>query len=185
MKTERPSDEATAKVVVKDIPGYEGLYKATTHGEIVITERRIWNGKVMALCKSKTMNTRIGNHGYKNVDLRKGGERKTRLVHRLIAETFISGKSLTRIQVNHIDGDKLNNAVSNLEWCSPKENVKHAMDIGLVNETTRASKLTPSSVHEIRELYSDGVSQAMLGIIFHVSHRTIHDIVKGKTWTTI
>lgn len=68
--------------------------------------------------------------GYQSVSLRYEGVQVQKLIHRLVAEYFIprvNGKN----QVNHIDGNKQNNSVSNLEWVSPKENMKHAVEKGL------------------------------------------------------
>ena len=68
--------------------------------------------------------------GYLYVKLAKNGEMKSEIVHRLIAKTFISNPK-NKPQVNHKDGNKLNNSVSNLEWCTNGENQKHAFNNGL------------------------------------------------------
>lgn len=67
--------------------------------------------------------------GYQMVGL---GTGKTRSVHRLVAEAFVKGHSSKRNDVNHIDGNKQNNDVSNLEWCTRSENIRHAYDNGLI-----------------------------------------------------
>lgn len=106
----------------KDICGYEGRYRVNTKGQIL----SMWNGKIMSNC--------IGGNGYYKVGLRKKSGRKDRLlVHRLIAEHFIPNPN-NKPQVNHIDGNKLNNNVCNLEWCTPKENSQHAFKLGLRTE---------------------------------------------------
>lgn len=69
--------------------------------------------------------------GYYIVTLCKGKERKTKKIHRLVAEAFIPNVE-NKLQVNHIDGNKLNNNVKNLEWCTDSENMIHAYKTGLM-----------------------------------------------------
>ena len=74
---------------------------------------------------------RINNSGYKRVCLKINGEYKEKLVHRLVAETFIPSKKRCKL-VNHIDGNRLNNHVSNLEWVTHKQNMRHAKKMRLM-----------------------------------------------------
>jgi len=69
--------------------------------------------------------------GYAQIKLRKDGILERRYLHRIVAEAFIPNP-LGKEQVNHIDGDKLNNNASNLEWVTPSENMKHAIKAGLL-----------------------------------------------------
>lgn len=70
--------------------------------------------------------------GYLKVDLYKNSKRYTRKIHRLVAEAFIPNESPSyRREINHIDGNKQNNSVENLEWCTGSENMRHAIRIGL------------------------------------------------------
>jgi hypothetical protein len=91
--------------------------------------------------------------------------------------------------INHIDGNKTNNHISNLEWCTASHNQKHAIEIGLRNdmgEKNKNSKLTEQQVLEIRELYSSGnYYQTELSRKFNVSQRLICKIINRKTWTHI
>lgn len=101
------------------IRGFEGLYSVSRNGD-VRSER---TGKLFAKCKN--------SYGYVHVVLRKDGVPHIKKVHRLVAETFLSNPENKR-EVNHVDGDKSNNALSNLEWATPSENRRHAVNTGLL-----------------------------------------------------
>lgn len=132
----------------RDIPGYEGIYEASNTGQIrskdgkvthsVKHGRRVWKGRVL---KQK-----VGKDKSCRVSLYKDKKEKTWLVHRLIAKTFIpevEGKDY----INHIDGNRLNNDVTNLEWCNHKENNNHAFDTGLI-KTGKKVILVHKETHE-------------------------------------
>ena len=86
-------------------------------------------GRVRRLHSSKDRSTR-DRDGYPSVDVYQDGMRKTKRVHRLVAETFLPNPD-NKPEVNHKDGNKHNNHVSNLEWVTSKENCRHAWDNGL------------------------------------------------------
>ena len=125
----------------KDIPGYEGLYQASNLGRIKSIDRYVkghnWNKeKILQLKKGKILSPAIDTYGYYIVGLSKNNKLKSIRVHRLIAETFIPNKldfksmndeireniNIKKLHVNHIDENKLNNKVNNLEWCTHKYN---------------------------------------------------------------
>lgn len=110
------------------IKGYDGVYKVCEDGHI----KRIDSGKILKPAVAK--------NGYLIVSLWKNNKGKSQYVHRILAETFLSiPKSKDRLTVNHIDGNKLNNTLQNLEWCSYSANNQHAYDTGLkvVSEESR------------------------------------------------
>lgn len=86
-------------------------------------------GEVYNKRRDRYLNPSIGT-GYAAVGVNINGKIKRAYVHRLVAEIFI-GNIYNHPQVNHIDGNKLNNHVSNLEWCTAKENINHSYDKGL------------------------------------------------------
>jgi hypothetical protein len=100
---------------MREIKGYEGIYAIDKASTIY----NIQTGEI----KHPT----VGNHGYHSIDLYRNGKRKTLLVHRLMAETFIPNP-ISKRTVNHKDGNKLNNVLSNLEWATYSENNKHSFD---------------------------------------------------------
>ena len=103
----------------KDIKGYEGLYAITDEGQVYSYQ------------KKRFLTPAICGRGYLKVMLCRGKEdHKNLMIHRLVAEAFIPNPG-GKLTVNHIDGNKLNNAVSNLEWNTYSENLKHAYSHGL------------------------------------------------------
>ncbi|MBQ3434293.1 MAG: HNH endonuclease [Selenomonadaceae bacterium] len=120
--------------------------------------------------------------GYPHVQLKKDRQHKNFYIHRLVAQAFIpnpEGKS----EINHRDGNKLNNFVGNLEWATSSENRQHAFDTGLQKsgEERSDSKLTNDQVHFIRE-NPDGLTTYALADLFGVNQVTISKIQRGKRY---
>lgn len=113
--------------------------------------------------------------GYFFVGLRRDGRSHNRKVHALVAEAFI-GPRPCGLDVNHIDGDKRNNRVENLEYVTRRENVRHALDLGL------CGKLSMQAANDIRADYASGATQASLAKRYGVSTPTISNVVHNKTW---
>lgn len=149
------------------------------------------NYLVSSLGNVKTVNGKLkkvvydskNNYGY--VELWKNNKGKKFRIHRLVAETFIPN-TLGKEQVNHIDGDKKNNCVSNLEWVTPKENIRHAIenDLSSIKYGSRnlASKLKEEDVKYIRENAGITKSVRELSEIYNVSTTTIYNIINYKKW---
>lgn len=109
-------------------------------------------GGVYSLINNAPKKSFIDNKGYLRVQLYiSPGKAITRKVHRLVATYFIGGSSLE--QVNHKDGDKLNNKVSNLEWCTQSENMWHAAKLGLHSKRKDLVPLLPQLVTAINDGY--------------------------------
>ncbi len=128
----------------------------------------------------------IYNNGYLKVDLSEGGKRINYFVHRLVAFAFLDKPKNGNI-VNHIDGNKSNNRISNLEWCTYKENTQHSfktgLQVSLSGEDCLLSILKEQDVVEIKKHLRDGVlSQVNIAKIFGVCKSTIGAINTGKTW---
>ena len=113
----------------KDIEGYNGLYQVSNMGRVKSIDHYASNGQKIILYKGKIRKQNVHN-GYLYVELSKNNVANTRLVHRLVARAFIENPNCYNT-INHIDGNKLNNNYKNLEWCTQRQNVNHAVDTGL------------------------------------------------------
>lgn len=119
-------------VLWKPVKGYEGLYEVSNKGRIKSLSRlRQGNGK-KGILKERILKGTVNSDGYPHVKLYKDGVKTIFKVHRLVVETFIES-DIERQYINHKDGNKVNNKVSNLERCTPSENVVHAYENKLNN----------------------------------------------------
>lgn len=175
----------------KDIPGYEGLYYATSEGEVYSYDREyiIPTHNLVKTRKSRMLKKHL-HRGYYYLTLCKNGKPVPMLVHRIIAKTFIKNFE-NKEQVNHKNGIKTDNSVKNLEWCTPQENSVHAYKSGLsklptkpgpVGEKSKNAKLSNEKVLKIKEMLRDEIKQKDIAIIFKVSYATISDIHLKRTW---
>ena len=114
----------------KDLPDYEGLYEISNLGNVrtVFRYKTIYNYKckdfIKIPLKQVILKGSVSKSGYRQIVLRKDNKCKLKLVHRLVAETFIPNPN-NYPQVNHKDEDKTNNRVDNLEWCTCKYNMNY------------------------------------------------------------
>ena len=131
---------------MKDIPTWEGKYACTTDG-------RIWSYK-----SNKFLKPSVNKRGYAHVTLVADKKRYDYRVHRLVAMTYLDNPS-NKEQVNHIDGDKLNNYLSNLEWVTAEENIEHAKKHNLFKITCTTppirTKEGPQVAYVFTNIYND------------------------------
>jgi hypothetical protein len=114
----------------KDIKGYEGRYQISNLGRVKSLTKSIWNGYTFRIKDEFILKGGKDKKGYLYVILSKDGIKSIYKIHRLVAQFFIPNPE-NKLEVNHIDGNKLNNSVNNLEWCTHQENIYHACTIGL------------------------------------------------------
>lgn len=114
----------------KDIKDYEGLYQVSNYGRVKSLKRKVKNKNGFRIVNEKILKPILNNKGYYVYGLRKNNKLKILLLHRLIGEHFLNNENNYSC-INHIDGDKLNNCINNLEWCTYKHNIKEAFRLGL------------------------------------------------------
>lgn len=144
----------------RDVVGYEGIYEVSNTGEVRTKEGKTTHSALhgVRVWKQRVLKQKISKDGTCRVCLWKDKKPNTLLVHRLVAEAFIP-KVEGKEYINHIDGSRLNNDVSNLEWCDHKENNNHAFDTGLMTSNNRVI-LMNDGTGEIR--YFRSLSKASL-----------------------
>ncbi len=164
----------------KDIKDYEGRYQASDLGMVKTFVQAFKTNKGV-------LKYGIDTNGYPIVKLYSNGKGRTRKVHRVIAETFIENPN-NLPQVNHKDGNKLNNAVENLEWCDQSHNMKHAIRTGLIKkhfgEQSSQAKFTEKQINELRAKHPQ-FTMKELAIEYGMSKTNVCDIIKRKIWNHI
>lgn len=167
-----PELKYSTKEIWKPVAGYDVVYAVSSLGRI----KNIITGQILKGAPQIK--------GYRRVLLSVGGV-KTLLVHRLVAQAFIENKE-NKPCVNHIDGDKTNNLVSNLEWVTYRENNLHSINNGrrtyLGGEAHPTAKLKLSNIFDIKNSTLKGIALAKK---FNVTPSTISSIKKGKTWAFV
>lgn len=138
-------------------------------------------GKVMNVATSKLLKWRPAGAHYWHVDLYHGDKIYPSYIHRLVAEAFIPNPNNYK-EVNHIDGDKNNNNVENLEWTDRSGNMSHAMRNGL----HPVAVATPEQVEEVCRLLSTGkYTKKKIGEIVGLNKHTVAAIAQDKAWRSI
>lgn len=130
----------------KDVKGYEGLYQISNFG------------RVKSFYTNKILKPAIEKSGYNQVSLVKQHKKKKYYIHRLVGLHFINNPSNLN-EINHIDGDKSNNGIKNLEWCTRQDNVKHSVNVlhnqlgGTISVVCIETKETFNSITEAAKHY--------------------------------
>ena len=145
----------------------------------ITRDGRVWSSK-----RNIFLSAGLAGKGYPMVVLWKDGKAYARLIHRLLGLAFIPNPE-NKSEINHIDGDKTNNYLNNLEWATPHENRLHAYRLGLAGsgENHHQAKLKQSEVDYIREQYASGkYTQTRIANVFGVSTSLIQKIVNRIKW---
>ena len=174
----------------KDIPGFEDKYQVSSFGRISsktrVVVRKYRSGKKDSIeLLAQIIKPVKTSNGYLHFTATRGQQLK---VHRAVIAAF---RGLSDLEVNHIDGDKQNNHISNLEYCTRGENIRHGIALGLYDnrpdvsgEKNGASKLSKKDIHKIKLLLAKKVRQKDIAKMFCVSQSNISMIKNGKTWAS-
>ena len=158
-------------------------YYITTSGDVYSDINNAGNRRSVLHKLTQT----IGRDGYYWVGL-KGSNKKMKKIHRLVAETFIPNPDNLPV-VNHIDGNKLNNNVDNLEWCTYAHNTRHAVLNGLLHHNTgedhHSSKLSNEEVRNVIQLTLDGYTNEEIAEQFCIHSRYVSLIRHKKRQISI
>lgn len=165
------------RLVWKAVPGYDGYYEVSNTGQVRSVEHYVNTLKgSRRLIKPSIKKQRDVGHGYKSVSFCVNGESKTKLVHRLVAQTFIPNPN-NLPQVNHIDGDIGNNNVSNLEWVTDDENKLHSsIQNGGTQRPKRKVNVVEISTGKV--FVFEGLREAERKM--NLDHKSALNVIKGR-----
>lgn len=162
--------EDMSNEVWRHIP-YGIKYEVSNHGRVRRKYRKFKNKGYNYLKINKSV------CGYGRVSI----DKKQMYVHKLVAEAFLE-KEPQHQCVNHKDGNKMNNDVNNLEWCTYKHNINHAIDNGLMPKTN-SSCLTENDVLQIRSLHEHGwFKKKDIAKAYNITRGSVYNIISRKTW---
>lgn len=167
----------------KDIEGYEGKYQVSNLGRVKSLERVVPNGESgFRIVKEKFLQTKSNQNKYIKVSLSGRSFR----VHRLVAEAFIENPN-SLPEVNHKDGLKCNNVITNLEWCTPKHNINHNKKLGVmpIGDSHVNSTISESQATKIKLLLSEGWKMVDIARELGTNDDIVYQIKKGLTWKHI
>ena len=163
------------------IPETEDKYQVSNYGRI---KSFCYNG-------SKGRIVKCGNiKGYKSINIKVNGKRKTLLIHKLVATLFIPQPDKSKDVVTHKDWNKLNNRVDNLEWLSRQESFDRAQDKLIEARKRRGrvvtnSKLNERDVSAIKDMLGKGRKQKVIAKLFCVSEMQISRIKNNSSWSEV
>lgn len=157
------------------INGYENRYQVSNLGRI-----KSFGRNTPLIMKLKDI------RGYKNVILFNGIYKKTKQVHRLVAQSFIPNP-FNLPEVNHINGNKADNCVTNLEWISKSDNIKHAWKNGLKNQDGENNPNCVLTDDIVRNILLKGKygTYTQMSKDYGISRSTLEHILKRHTWKHI
>lgn len=174
-------------MVRRVIPGYQGRYEVSDNGRVfaVAHDRRfLHKGRERrAHHKERELPQQTSKLGYQKVQLYIGYEMYTHLVHRLVAQAFIPNPDGLP-EVNHLDSQRSNNKMENLEWCTRKQNADHSMEHGNGEwgEKRYNAALTNKRAKAIYQMHGQGFSRQFLALAAGVNPCVVHNICSGRSY---
>lgn len=183
----------------KPITGYKKFYEVSNFGRVKVLKRKrktVWG---VTEYKEKIMKLSDNGTGYLFVRLLIYGKHSNHYVHRLVSREFIKNPK-RKPQVNHLDGNRSNNHVKNLEWCTHKENVVHSVkrrkELGYVRKKytlnnlaapLRGEEVKSSKLKEIDVIFIRKTNMKVTELMkkYNVCERTIYDVKRKLSWTHV
>lgn len=169
---------------------YDGYYEVSNLGRFKMLPRLLRHSKGLRVSKEKIV-TGSNSHGYKIVSFKKEGFKKVISVHILVARAFVHNSNPEKFNmVNHLNSNRADNRVENLEWCDAKRNAQHAYQAGR-HKITKGSERSTAILNEkkvlaIKLLYKTGeFAYWDLAELFGVGKTTIQNILNGTKWTHV
>lgn len=176
-------DDSTPPAGFRKIPGFP-RYAIDENGTVLSICR--YGGRDAPWSEAKRLRTYANTDGYLFVGLCRDGKVHWKRIHALVLSSFVCPRP-AGMQTRHLDGDKKNNHVSNLQWGTGSQNYSDMVVHGTASrgEKCGASKLKSSDVLEIRQRYANGESLRVLANEFHVTKGSVWFIVTRRNWKHI
>ncbi|MDH0749524.1 NUMOD4 motif-containing HNH endonuclease [Pseudomonas sp. GD03842] len=169
----------------KDVVGFEGSYEVSSHGRVRSLDRICIGPSGRTRSRKGALMTQTLDKGYFLVSLFGPDAKVMRRVHRLVAEAFHGAPSDGAV-VNHIDGNKVNNLYTNLEWTTVQGNTVHSyatgLQLGRKGTAHHNIRITEDDVRNIVRRLSNGERQDSIASEFGISKSQVSLINLGKRW---
>jgi hypothetical protein len=172
----------------RPVVGYEGLYEVSNDGQVRSLDR--WSpGGVVAVRKYPGRMMRLQTiNGYQMVSLRRQAEAARLLrVHRLMLEAFVGAPPFDGAETRHLNGNRSDNRLANLQWGTTQENARDRTRHGtnMPGEENPKAKLQAADIPAIRELIADGRTLRSIAREYGVTHGAISAIKAGRNWDQV
>lgn len=173
----------------RPVQGFEGIYEVSNRGGFRTLEHHVtfpWNGREFTkLVRARIHKQHLTDRGYVKLTLKHKGIQTHEFVHRMVARAFIPNPHNLPV-VNHLNSNRADNRVENLEWCTLFDNIQHGIKYGQghhYGELHGRSILTDEGVLSIRSRLAQGHSVRSLAEEYRVSDTTIYKVKLGQSWT--
>lgn len=165
------------------VVGFEGKFEVSNLGRVKVLAHSVrhWCGRDIAK-PERIVKQSQHSGGYRIVALT---DKKKHYVHRLVMLAFVGNPPVGMNDVNHIDGDKANNCLSNLEYCDRLHNVRHAIAVGLQDnsgEDNGMNKYSAASVSAAIQMVKNGATQRQAARATGVGEGVIQQTIAGRLW---
>ena len=161
----------------KSHPEYTGI-EISTLGRVRTLDKMAWNGRGTYLVKGRVLKPRNNGNGYLRVNIKVAGKLTTKYMHRLVAETFISNP-YDLPEVNHLDCNRTNNNVENLEFCTHSYNMKYKNKFGISTTESQGHPLFAINLTTLK--VSHFRSQGEAGRVLGLEQGSVSSVIRGKT----